>query len=330
MKRILISTFTAALLAGCGANLSGYGDLTVEFDFNGVEIPEKVTIYVLDGAENLKCSDLEYTPETGLFDYTRNLPVEGDVSFVDLPDDRRWIVYGVGSANNGVRVAHDCKDNIRIRNNQLTMVELELENVPMGMDGSFRSDMELDLQPPTQMLVLLVAFDIACNAADLGEGTCAISSAVANVLADLDVKVRWDMNQRYDAIRGEMIWEAVEGVPVGPEWKLVTGGFNGEIPGATGVVLTTNDLKIHMDQVVLFVIQEVEGYDLDNYGPQVELIMESFVSDMKLLKGTALAVDNNFDGEADVIIGEMDAEITFPQFNNATHALTLEWYSQRN
>lgn len=333
MKRITIAALAATLLAaGCSDstyNRPGEGDLNVEYDFQGVESPDKVSVYIVDGKETgWTCANMPYNPADDAFDHVRNLPLTGTTDFAALPESGQWIVWAIGTAS-GVHVADACRDRVRIRRDELTSVILTLENTPLRAQGKFNSDLELSFDLPSEAIGTLVAFDIACQSFDINEDLCKISNAVANLLTDLDVKAAWQINQNGDAIRGTMEWIEVEGKDVGPEWKLVEGGFNGEVPGATQVEITTYDMKVNMDQLVLFMIQEVMGYDLDDYGPQVELVIDGFVSDLVFYDGYASLYDNNFDGQAESISGVFDAQIDLPAFDYE-HRFDLGWTAYRD
>lgn len=308
------------------------GAIEVDYQFQGVEQPTRVDVLLIDAnATGQTCATVPYTPTQNIAGQQNNLPPTAVTRFETLDDGDRWLVYVIGYRNNNIRVADACHDNISVRADQTTTVAIDLLNRPLDVAGEYDTTLALNLELPDDVVDTLLLLDFACNSLGLDPEICDITSGVLDILTSMDVDATWVLTQNGEVVSGEMVWNTVEGQDVG-QWDLVSGGFTAEIPGATGLQFKAHTLEIKFDQLVLFLLEDVMEVNLGQLGPVVGIVADyladELVSDITILDATGTAADPNTDGLADLLDGEMDAQVTFPAFDY-THDFTFDWDAER-
>ncbi|MCO4745194.1 MAG: hypothetical protein KC912_10435 [Proteobacteria bacterium] len=330
------SLLAVALLASCSTE-SQPGHIAVQYDFQGVESPSRVSLYLLPTSAAVDCDALSGNPFDLATDSSRSLPVSGDATFTDLDADSEWLVVGVGALD-GAEVATGCVDGIKIVDNETSFVNLTLENTPVDIQGSYIAVMEFNAGLPVEVIGATLTYDafyddfvgwlctILEDCTDVQEDdTQAVATELLTLYSSLDIEVEWTFAQSADLIHGEMEWKTVEGVVVDEaKWNLIEGSFSGEIPGATQILFTSPDLRINSEELTLFLLEEVMLRDTTGKAD----ILDPVMPDMLLSTGGALAIDDDFTGQADRISGEMNAVLDFQSLGFA-HSFDMIWTAHR-
>ena len=310
------------------------GNVTVNYVFQGVENPTRVNVLLIDAeTAGISCDNIPYNPTSGVIAQQTNLPVQGAAGFNNVAPGDKWLVFSVGFKANGVRVADTCHDQITVRENETSVVDLTLKNRALEVTGSFDTQMKINLDLPTEAVQILMLLDIACQQLlDPSDPICQISSTLVNYLLDLDVDATWVLTQYGDTITANVKWNKVEGHDVG-QWDLVSGGFTIEIPGATGLTFKTPDsLEIKLDQLIPFLIQDVMGVNLGQFGSVVGVVLdylsEDLISDITVVSGQGTATDSTNDGVAESLVGDLECSIEFPVLDY-THDFSMDYNSIR-
>ncbi len=287
------------------------GSLDVAISFDGIQPPTRINLYLISADDVPDCASVGLRPGDVAAEVKRSLPyawpftTEG-VVFEELPADSEWLVVGIGMAGSA-EVAFGCEDEIIVDSGVVAYNQLVLGNEPMPVDGTYTSALEFDLGLTAGGMVSDALMDLLAelvcemtqDCTEENEATRDLTRRLLLELADLDIVSEWTFTQSDDLVRGEVAWTHIEGVEVGPEWKILTGSFEGEIPGTTQMLLTSRDLTIDTLELARFLLQEVMEEDLD----EVPTDLAELLPRVRLLDGLAEGVDVDFDRRADRIHG---------------------------
>lgn len=324
MKKHLLALAAAALVAGCGSNDNGAGDgtsptptptpaattgaISAQWAFAGAEAPSLADLKLIDaGAAGITCATLPYAPSAGVLGDKANLPVDGTAQFVSLAPGNGYLLALVGTKADGTKVAQACAEGVHVVAGQTTDVSLDFANWVGNTIGVWQVDQHLNIGLPTQIQTALQALQAACGI--LGNSQlCTIVTQVNDVVTNLDVKAEWTIDRKNDGtFDGSVRWLSVQGLDV-TDINLVTGGFTANVPGSTVMQFQSFDETIQFGNLVLFIVQDVLGYDLGAFGTPgailVQALADHYVSPMTFTGGATLA-DPNHDGINDKLSGQL-------------------------
>ncbi len=329
----------APLSLGCEQEDVGEVDpaaIDVAYRFQGIQPPTRVNLYVIPAEAAPTCRDVGPRPEELALDWQRSLPFEWifseGVQFEDLPGDQEWTVVGVGFAD-AAEVAFGCEDNVVAKAGTVAYPELVLVNEPIPVEGHYTGILELDFGLTGGGFVTDTVFEVIAEAVCRLLETCeeepdeeerAIVQALLLEFANLEVVSHWTWTQRQDLVRGDIEWTHIQGIEVGPDWKILRGSFRGEIPGTTQMLLSSRDLEIDTLELAQFLLQEVLEEDLEDFPPN----LAEGLPRLQLTDGVAEAVDVTFDRRADRIHGAFFTTVGLGGVNLA-YGVPLPWSIHR-
>lgn len=305
--------FAALLLLGACAK-AGDGDLVVSYEVRGQDTPEYVNVYVVDRERTgLNCQSIRDARRFTADEVTRNLPTSGEAEFPRLRSNARYLVYAVAFAD-GLEVAHDCEIDVRIPDGGIGELNLFLEAEPLRLTGRYEGELDLELADSgsTTNTVFTVGAGL-CGLLNTGSSTsdlCRIVQSVALTLADLRIRVRWELNSSDTGVSGRMEWITVNGVEVGPGWDLIDGSFSGNITGRNKVAIRNFNTRVRADDLIRFVLEEVSRITLPG-GVTTELVLQQLVGSLTFREADLELLDNDRDGVADSFTGRMLGDSDF-------------------
>lgn len=330
----ILALGAATMLAGCGAEKSGAegenptptptavpnsGTVAVSYAFQGNEAPSKVRLLVIDGdVSGETCTTLAFAPTSGIVADRPNLPINGTANFTNVSIGTKYLVVALGEKTDGTRIAMDCQDQVNVTGGDTTQVDLSLLNWVGDLNGSYLVAQNINLGLPSQIVTALQVFQAACGF--LGNpDLCTIAADVNDIITSMDVVAEWTIDEQIDGtIVGQVKWITVEGIDVGTI-NLMQGSFVGEIPGSTGVVFKDFDTALQVGNLVLFVVEDVLGYDLGQFGiPGAALINAlagNYVSPLTF-EGTGVLTDANHDGINEKINGNLTGHLQVSSFGH--------------
>lgn len=322
----LVAVFGAtALLAGCGGDSSNpvgsnptptpaptAGTVNVSYTFTGNEAPSKVRLLVIDGdVSGETCTTVAFNPTNGVVAQRGNLPINGTANFTNVSMGSRYLVVAIGEKANGTRVAQACHDQVNVLGGETTQVDLSLENWVASMTGVYYVDQVANIGLPQDIQSALLLLQASCGY--LGDPQlCSMVSQVVDILTSLDVVSEWTIDQNPDGtFKGTVRWVEVAGVDVGTI-DLVLGDFTGTVPGSTVMEYSNFTSTIQFGNLVLFIIEDVLGYDLGALGPAgsalITTLAGNYVSPMSFT-GNGVLTDGDFDGVNEKISGNLTGHI---------------------
>lgn len=317
-----------ALLGGCGNNnkngatdatpvpsstpTSSKGTIAADWTYTGSEAPSRVKILLVDAASNgLTCTTMPFAPAAGVLQTLPNLPANGAANFTQVAPGTKYIVLAIGETASGARVAAACHDQVNVIAGQITDVSLILNQFVADLTGTYAVAQNLNIGLPTNVQNALSVVAAACGILNNAQ-LCNIVSQVNNILTSMDVVSQWTIDQQPDGTyTGTVKWLSVQGLDVST-LDLVDGTFKASVPGSTQISYKDFNLTIQFGNLVLFVVQDVLGYDLGQFGPfgstLITALASNYVSPMSFT-GTGAISDVNADGVADKLAGNLAGHI---------------------
>lgn len=327
MKKAVVAGLFASSLAGCGATTGAgakdpdpepsptpdtLGAVAATWSFDGIEAPTKVRIALFDATiSGYTCTTLPFAPALGVVDSLADLPLHGSAEFPGLPEGARYLLQAVGERADGTRLASACHDQVNVLAGKTTVVDLVLGNWIADLNGSWEVAQNVNIGLPTQIQAALLGLQASCGLVG-DESLCTLVTQVTGVLTDMQVVAEWTIDTKPDgSFTGDVRWISVQGVDVGTI-DLVDGTFAGHVNGATGVAFDGFELTLQFGNLLLFVVEDVLGYDLGAYGPYgaaaVTALTGQFVSELSFAgSGTLSGVDDM--GVAGAIDGALTGHV---------------------
>lgn len=332
---------SAALVSACGANDRNgatnatptptstpnptTGTVATTWAYSGSQAPSKVRLELVDGVSTgFTCTTLPFNIGSGIVQNMQNLPANGAANFLQVAPGTKYLVVAVGELANGTRVAQACRDQVNVIAGQTTNVDLSLLAFAPDMTGVYTVAQNLNIGLPTDIQNALNVLAAACGVLNDPQ-LCDVVNQVDQVLTSMDVVSEWTLDRQLDgSYKGTVRWISVMGYDV-TAIDPIAGGFDATNPTAAQIQYKNFDLQIQFGNLVLFVVQDVLGYDLGSLGPVgagvITALAGNYVGPLDFT-GVGTVTDGNADGAADTLQGNLAGHLAVSGWQ---HDFTMDY-----
>ena len=291
----------------------GQTGMAVSWSASGVQ-PSTISLFVVDATSTgWTCTTLPYLPTgAAVLNVQASMPVAGSATFNNVAPGGDYLVAAFGNMADGTRVSEACQGPIAVLSGQLTPVTLGLTSFTPTITGSYLVTQHFNLGLPPDVQTALITLELACGS--LGDPQlCTVVDQVTQIVTNLDVVAKWTFNQTATGSwTGSVQWLSVQGYDVSA-WNLVSGTFVASGAGA-GLSYKNYDLTIQFGNLMLFIVQDVLGYNLGALGGPGAALVQAFASQYVgplVFSGGGTVMDNApQDGVADQIDGNLTGVLT--------------------
>ena len=343
---LVLATALAACAAACGGKTVGGGEtntpstsptppdstgkLDVTYTFAGTEYPNSMELMLIDGAAaGQTCTTLPFHPSSSVIDDQPGLPISGSAEMSGLAPGAKYMVVAFGTKADGTRVAAACHDQVNVVAGQTTQVQLSIANWVADATGVWNVDQHVNIGLPSNVQAILLTLQGFCGVLNQPQ-LCNIVDQVTQVLTNMDVVAQWTVNRNPDGTySGTVKWIKVQGQSIG-NMDIADGTFSATVPGSTQMQFKASTVQIQFGNLMLFVVQDVLGYDLGQLGAPgaafVTSLAGQYVSPMDFT-GLGTMVDTvPQDGKVDTMNGNLTGTI---QVSSWSHDFSMSYAATR-